>query len=46
MALPHPVSGTVGTMVGDTWNFQVWYRDAVGGSATSNFTDAVSVTFN
>lgn len=29
---------------GDTWNFQCWYRD-VNPGPTSNFTDAVSVTF-
>jgi len=30
---------------GETWNFQYWFRDAVGGTATSNTTDGVSVTF-
>ena len=30
---------------GSTWNFQAWHRDSVGGSATSNFTQAVAVTF-
>jgi len=29
---------------GDTWNVQCWYRDA-NPSGTSNFTDAVTVTF-
>lgn len=29
---------------GDTWNFQAWYRDGMG-SGPSNFTDAVSVSF-
>ncbi len=29
---------------GDTWNFQAWYRDA-NPQVTSNFTDAVEVTF-
>ena len=29
---------------GETWNFQAWYRDNNPGP-TSNFTDAVSVTF-
>ncbi len=32
-------------VAGDTWHFQSWYRDQNPGS-TSNFTDAVSVTFN
>lgn len=30
---------------GETWNFQVWYRDSIGGTATSNFTSAVSIAF-
>jgi len=42
--VPQP-TGLVAVVAGDTWNFQAWYRDAVGGSATSNFTDGLSVTF-
>jgi len=42
--VPTP-TGPVAVMAGDTWNFQAWYRDAVGGVATSNFTSAVSITF-
>jgi len=38
-------TGPVAVVAGETWNFQAWYRDAVGGSATSNFTDGLSVTF-
>lgn len=41
--LPTP-SGPVAVQPGETWNFQVWFRDANPGP-TSNFTDAVSVTF-
>ena len=37
--------GAVAVVAGETWNFQGWHRDAVGGSATSNFTQGVSVTF-
>ncbi|MCP3918870.1 MAG: hypothetical protein GY711_25260 [bacterium] len=37
-----PVNPPAAAQVGDTWNFQCWYRD-VGG--TSNFSDALSVTF-
>lgn len=33
-------------LAGETWNWQCWFRDVVGGSNTSNFSDAVSVTFN
>ncbi|MEZ6014193.1 MAG: hypothetical protein R3F49_03700 [Planctomycetota bacterium] len=41
-ALPTP-SGSVPANVGETWNFQAWYRDA-NPNATSNLTDGVSVT--
>ena len=30
---------------GSTWNFQHWYRDAVGGSVTSNTTGGLEVPF-
>ena len=42
--IPQP-TGFVSAQVGEAWNFQAWHRDAVGGSATSNFTDATEVTF-
>jgi hypothetical protein len=31
---------------GQTWYFQAWFRDSIGGSATSNFTDAVAILFS
>ncbi len=37
--------GPVSAMPFEQWNFQSWYRDAVGGVATSNFTNAVTVPF-
>ena len=40
---PQP-TGPVSVMAGETWNFQAWFRDNDPGP-TSNFTDAVSVTF-
>ena len=43
-AMPQP-AGAVAVLVGDTWNFQTWYRDTFAGAPTSNFSDAVSVTF-
>ena len=43
-AMPQP-TGTVAVLPGDTWHFQAWHRDAIGGQTTSNFTDAVAVTF-
>ena len=36
----------VAIMAGDTRRFQTWHRDAVGGVATSNFTNGVSIAFN
>jgi hypothetical protein len=42
-AIPQPL-GFVATVPGDTWWFQVWYRDA-NPTVTSNFTDAVGVLF-
>ncbi|MEM6672098.1 MAG: hypothetical protein AAF726_04600 [Planctomycetota bacterium] len=38
-------TGLVTVMPGETWNFQGWHRDSVMGTATSNFTDGLSVTF-
>ena len=40
---PTPM-GAVNIAVGETWNFQCWYRDLNPG-ATSNFSNAVAVTF-
>lgn len=39
--MPQP-NGAVMVLPGETWNFQCWYRDAVGGSATSNFSDGLA----
>ena len=42
--MPTP-SGSVAAAAGETWNFQAWFRDSLpGGSATSNFTDGVSLS--
>ncbi|HIF41961.1 MAG TPA: hypothetical protein EYQ74_12785 [Planctomycetes bacterium] len=40
-----PLSPPVAVQPGETWNFQLWFRDKNPGR-TSNFTDAVAVTFN
>lgn len=40
-ALPRPNGPPQAVQPGETWNFQVWHRDG----ATSNFTDALSITF-
>lgn len=38
--------GTVAVVLaGETWYWQYWHRDTVGGALTSNFSSAVSVTF-
>ncbi|MEC8494096.1 MAG: hypothetical protein VXZ39_04190, partial [Planctomycetota bacterium] len=39
-------SGFVSVMSGDTRNFQVWFRDLVGGAPVSNFTDGLEITFH
>jgi hypothetical protein len=43
--MPQPF-GRVAAQPGDSWNFQAWHRDAVGGAVTSNFTDALRVHFH
>ncbi|QDV08683.1 hypothetical protein Poly30_42360 [Planctomycetes bacterium Poly30] len=42
--IPTP-TGFVTTSPGDTWNFQLWHRDSNMGTATSNFSNGTSVTF-
>ena len=43
----HPTpTGLVSVQAGETWNFTAWYRDAVGGSATSNFANGYEIVFN
>ncbi|MFT7679793.1 MAG: hypothetical protein ACI8QC_003798 [Planctomycetota bacterium] len=42
---PEPPTNGVSVLAGDVWNFQCWHRDIAGGVPTSNFTDAVEVTF-
>jgi len=44
--LPTPILYGVPALPGETWNFQAWFRDPAGvGSAASNFTDAVAITY-
>lgn len=38
-------SGPVAAQSGETWYFQAWHRDTLNGTPTSNFTNAVGVTF-
>ena len=42
---PTPI-GFVAIAAGETWHFTTWHRDAVGGVATSNFTNGLSIAFN
>ena len=44
LQVPTP-TGPVAVMPGETWYYQGWFRDAVGGMATSNLTDGVSVMY-
>ncbi len=32
-------------MPGETWNFQLWFRDVVGANFTSNTSDGLSITW-
>ena len=36
----------VQVLAGETWYFQAWHRDVVGGAATSNFTNGLEILFN
>jgi hypothetical protein len=38
-------TGFVSVAPGNTWNFTTWHRDSVGGLATSNLTDGLSILF-
>jgi hypothetical protein len=35
----------VTVMAGDTWNFQFWHRDMVGGKSASNFSNGLEILF-
>ncbi|MEZ6017668.1 MAG: hypothetical protein R3F49_21345 [Planctomycetota bacterium] len=38
-------TGLVTIMSGETWNFTAWFRDSVGGTATSNFANGLEIFF-
>jgi len=42
---PTPI-GFVSVAPGQTWNFTSWFRDVVGGNATSNFANGLTINFN
>lgn len=37
--------GGAAVLAGDSWNFQLWYRDVLAGAPTTNFSDAAALTF-
>lgn len=39
-------TGQVSVVAGQSWNFQSWFRDSVGGVSSSNFTNGLEITFN
>ncbi len=43
LQIPRPV-GTVAGQVGETWRFQTWFRDKIGGQSGSNFSSSLAVT--
>ncbi|MEM8709641.1 MAG: choice-of-anchor B family protein, partial [Planctomycetota bacterium] len=43
-AVPQPL-GSVAIQSGETWSFQCWFRDAIGGAPTSNFSEGYAITF-
>lgn len=48
VALPVPYGGLPAGLtfqIGESWNFQYWFRDAVGGTPTSNTSDGLTVVF-
>ncbi len=44
-SIPQP-NGPAAALAGETWFAQSWYRDAVQGVATSNFSSASAITFD
>lgn len=42
-SIPTP-TGTVAAAAGETWNYQLWFRDRVGGANTSNYTNGLAIT--
>ena len=40
-----PVNPPAPALPGETWNFQSWFRDVVGGNFTSNTSDGVAITW-
>lgn len=43
-SIPQPL-GPVAALPGESWHFQLWHRDIVNATQTSNFTNACTVVF-
>ncbi len=43
--VPEPPALSTAVVAGDTWNFQLWYRDFLPTGPTSNFTQGLEVLF-
>ena len=42
-----PLGGSFSAaLAGETWYYQFWHRDVVGGAPTSNFSEGLQVDFN
>ncbi|MEZ6002890.1 MAG: hypothetical protein R3F33_01775 [Planctomycetota bacterium] len=40
-----PIAGNPAIMAGDTWYFQLWYRDTPAGTGSANLSNGLAVTF-
>ena len=40
-----PLTGSPSIMAGDTWHFQLWYRDSLSGPGQSNLSNGLTVDF-
>lgn len=43
--MPYEPGGSIAVLAGETWYWQVWYRDTVAGTQTANWSNAICVTF-
>ncbi|MDG1051510.1 MAG: hypothetical protein P8R46_14975, partial [Planctomycetota bacterium] len=45
VSFPNPGHYSTTVLAGETWYWQCWFRDAQEGAGHSNFSNAISVTF-
>ncbi len=43
-SIPWPIGGSTTVLPGQTWNFQFYHRDQIGGAPTSNFSEGLGMT--